>query len=379
MVPQEELKSLSITEGVPLTNIEKDYVMGWLLWGIYNNPVLAENLILKGGNCLRKIYFPDTRFSDDLDFTTYELDSEQRFHEHLDSVCDKVTEASGIVFDKERTNVELKDTPIQEQQALEGRVYFKGFAGDSSLTMRIKFDVSEYEKIILPLQTHPMIHNFSDTELCRVEVLSYSLEEILAEKLRSWVQRTRSRDLFDVVKIVESGRVPISKTNVLSTFFQKTIYKNVPMSGKEELLFEKKFEDVSSTWDKTIICSTSALMVASNAIGLFKNFIQALFQPEILSAIGATVGIMPSYSYNINSGFREAIIEAGRQRMLIKLRYHGRDRDIEPYSFRYKSGREYFYGYDRTRGQIIKSFFLEGIEGVSVIPQQYSPRWAVEF
>lgn len=68
MISPDIVKELSITWGVPLPVVEKDYVMGWLLWAAYNEPSLANNLVLKGGNCLRKIYFPDTRFSDDLDF-----------------------------------------------------------------------------------------------------------------------------------------------------------------------------------------------------------------------------------------------------------------------------------------------------------------------
>ncbi len=87
MISANEVKELSSQLGVPLSYVEKDYVMGWLLWGIYTNPILAQNLVLKGGNCLRKVYFPDTRFSDDLDFTTYRLDTGQIFHQHLDSLC----------------------------------------------------------------------------------------------------------------------------------------------------------------------------------------------------------------------------------------------------------------------------------------------------
>ena len=55
MISTDEVRGLSIQQGVPLPYIEKDYVMGWLLWGIYAHPSLAQNLVLKGGNCLRKI------------------------------------------------------------------------------------------------------------------------------------------------------------------------------------------------------------------------------------------------------------------------------------------------------------------------------------
>jgi predicted nucleotidyltransferase component of viral defense system len=78
MISTDEVQGLSIQLGVPLPYVEKDYVMGWLLWGIYQTPSLAQNFVLKGGNCLRKIYFPDTRFSDDLDFTALHLNTEDR-------------------------------------------------------------------------------------------------------------------------------------------------------------------------------------------------------------------------------------------------------------------------------------------------------------
>ena len=51
------------------TQIEKDYIIGWLLNGISKNGYLRENLIFKGGTALRKIFFSDYRLSEDLDFT----------------------------------------------------------------------------------------------------------------------------------------------------------------------------------------------------------------------------------------------------------------------------------------------------------------------
>lgn len=47
----------------------KDYVLSWLLLGISKNPILSDNLVFKGGTVLKKVYFPDYRFSEDLDFT----------------------------------------------------------------------------------------------------------------------------------------------------------------------------------------------------------------------------------------------------------------------------------------------------------------------
>jgi uncharacterized protein len=51
------------------TQIEKDYILSWLLWGISQSEVLQQILIFKGGTVLKKAYYRDYRFSEDLDFT----------------------------------------------------------------------------------------------------------------------------------------------------------------------------------------------------------------------------------------------------------------------------------------------------------------------
>jgi predicted nucleotidyltransferase component of viral defense system len=49
--------------------VEKDYVLGWILAGMYGHEELAESWVFKGGTCLKKCYFETYRFSEDLDFT----------------------------------------------------------------------------------------------------------------------------------------------------------------------------------------------------------------------------------------------------------------------------------------------------------------------
>ena len=48
---------------------EKDYALGWVLWGIGSHPRLAESCAFKGGTCLKKCYVETYRFSEELDFT----------------------------------------------------------------------------------------------------------------------------------------------------------------------------------------------------------------------------------------------------------------------------------------------------------------------
>jgi len=49
--------------------IELDYALSWILAGISEHQSLKNNLVFKGGTALKKCYFGDYRFSEDLDFS----------------------------------------------------------------------------------------------------------------------------------------------------------------------------------------------------------------------------------------------------------------------------------------------------------------------
>jgi len=384
MIPTEEINKTSETLGVPLVNVEKDYVMGWMLWALYSQSQLSESLVLKGGNCLRKVYFPETRFSDDLDFTALRMPAELEFKQEVNSLCQMLKSTASIPFELDQTRVEEKPTPDQDCKALDARVYFRGFAGDSSLILRLKFDISEFETIVFPPVLNPLLHGYSDASSCSVNVRAYTLEEVLAEKLRSWIQRTRARDLFDAVKIIQQSGLTINKRRMLDAFLRKTLFKGIPRASRDHLLVDDKFRAVEQDWLTTIVCPTNAMILFLNAVELFRQFVETLFQPATLTALGIGVGPIPAPLTNIATSIREAIIQAGRLRQTILMRYDGLEREIEPYSFRYRvpkdgHGAEYFYGFDRTRGKTIKSFSYTKIQSVRPSGRAFVPRYAVEF
>ena len=62
MIKQSEIKNISRQYVVPISTIERDYTQNWIL-------SFLPKMAFKGGTCLRKVYFKEYRFSDDLDFT----------------------------------------------------------------------------------------------------------------------------------------------------------------------------------------------------------------------------------------------------------------------------------------------------------------------
>ena len=69
MIDGREILASAGNLGLRPNVVEKDYVLGWLLAGIFNHPALKDSWVFKGGTCLKKCYFETYRFSEDLDFT----------------------------------------------------------------------------------------------------------------------------------------------------------------------------------------------------------------------------------------------------------------------------------------------------------------------
>jgi len=69
MISEAEIRRFAAAAKVDPMVIDLDYSLGWFLLGMLKTGDLFGSLIFKGGTCLRKCYFPDYRFSEDLDFT----------------------------------------------------------------------------------------------------------------------------------------------------------------------------------------------------------------------------------------------------------------------------------------------------------------------
>ena len=72
MIDKSEIMEFSREFGLRANVIEKYYVLGWVLAGIFNHIEIGPNWVFKGGTCLKKCYFETYRFSEDLDFTLTE-------------------------------------------------------------------------------------------------------------------------------------------------------------------------------------------------------------------------------------------------------------------------------------------------------------------
>jgi predicted nucleotidyltransferase component of viral defense system len=77
------LRDAAREQGVPQEVIEKDYAMSYLLAAISTEEKLGRSLVLKGGTALKKLFFGDYRFSEDLDFSARGAPTGERLEESL--------------------------------------------------------------------------------------------------------------------------------------------------------------------------------------------------------------------------------------------------------------------------------------------------------
>ena len=200
MISENELRQHAETHDLNEANVQRDYVFGWLISGLYRTSSLADALVLKGGNGLRKGYFPNTRFSDDLDFTTEQGLEGGHLLEELNGVCRFAQDAAGVSFDIDRNRIVGEQQIDGKKKAFKIKLYFKDFlTGADHITLSVRMDIAEYDRLYLPVQERQLIHPYSDVEDCSTTIRCIKLEEALAEKMKCLLQRRYCFDLFDLV------------------------------------------------------------------------------------------------------------------------------------------------------------------------------------
>ena len=183
--------------------VEKDYVLGWILAGINAHEELAESWVFKGGTCLKKCYFETYRFSEDLDFTLRDeshLD-EEFLRPVFEEVVAWVTEQSGLNIPADQLEFDIYDNP-RGRPNCQGKIAYRGPVSPTSGGWpKIKLDLTADERLVLPSVRREVFHPYTDRPEGGIWANCYAYEEAFGEKLRALGERTRPRDLYDVVNL----------------------------------------------------------------------------------------------------------------------------------------------------------------------------------
>lgn len=240
MIPVAELKRLASDTGIHFSTLELDYCLGWMLYGISREAELYHGIVFKGGTALRKCYFKEYRFSQDLDYTCRKELPPDRLEPLIRNACRNASHMSGVAFEL----VEFRRLrEISGEEAFNVRIEYRGPSNPSAGNLpRIQFDLTYYEDVVLPPQDMKVLHFYTDS-LRGARAWCYSLDEILAEKLRSILQQRkrvpRPRDFYDlwwVLKNKDCDRKAVRDAFLKKCELKKESFKTVADFFEKDLL-----------------------------------------------------------------------------------------------------------------------------------------------
>ena len=232
--------------------IDLDYSLGWFLLGLSRNDALRNCLRFKGGTCLRKCYFPEYRFSEDLDFTMETFLPATEIETYFQQIAQWVTERDGPNFQIQPIRFEIIDDEYGSE-SYQARIYYRGPLqwGGSPRTIRI--DVTRHERLSLPAVRRPISHLYSDSSVFQsADLMCYALEEVMAEKLRAVGGQRRfsvSRDLYDISNLQKAG---VDLQKVMSVLPGKFQARGISLSQVSISVLESRKSEFLQDWNRRL-------------------------------------------------------------------------------------------------------------------------------
>ena len=389
----EKREILAIAQQTSLTPhvVEKDYVLGWMLAGIYSHNDLAANWIFKGGTCLKKCFFETYRFSEDLDFTLTKP-------EHLDAdflkstfseVGEWIYEQSGIEIPADKQEFEIYRNP-RGQISCQGKISYKGPVSSTHGLPRVKLDLIADERIVLPPVRVPIFHPYTDVPDDGIEVLAYDYVEAFAEKFRALAERTRPRDLYDVVHLYRNAEARPDAHRFMDVLRAKCEFKGIGVPRLSDL--EPHRADLETGWIHMLEHQLPALLPVAtfwDALPeIFAWLAGAVAPPLAAMPVGAGDILVRERLINLpgssrGQSFIEMVRFAAANRLLVEIDYRDKEgnrsvRAVEAYSLRRSQAGDIRLMAVRADNGQPRSYLVNNILGVKSTQTPFSPRYPIE-
>jgi predicted nucleotidyltransferase component of viral defense system len=200
MITEQELRQAAVQAEMGVGQVEHEYVMLCALDALHGAVPLGSLLCLKGGTALRLLYFADWRHSVDLDFSALPGLSTDALRPFVETWFGRVEQLHGVslqICDFHRAN-----------GAVRLRAQFVG--------------------------------------------LSYALEEILAEKVRSILERGKARDYYDVWQLLKEKSRSFDAVTTRRTLLTKCENKGLPAPTVERLLAPELLAGARAYWEQDL-------------------------------------------------------------------------------------------------------------------------------
>lgn len=271
--------------GLPWEVLERDYLLSWILAGIAQIDVLNKALVFKGGTALKKCYFGEYRFSEDLDFTT--TDPTITVEEVELAMQEACIQAKQLLNPYTEVNI-ICERYLERKPHPRGQLAFDiraQFPWHRHPQVNVMVEMTRDEKLVKPTLTRPIIHNYG--EFFNTQLQVYSLEEIVAEKLRAILQttqtferrgwvRSRARDYYDLWRILNTYKNELNLCNFSDLVREKCDVREVTFTNFQSFFSGSLLQVVEKTWEEWLASLVPELPTYKLVINELSKQIEAI-------------------------------------------------------------------------------------------------------
>lgn len=270
MLSKAKLQRLANRQKVALGILEKDYVLTEVLKALSQVPRLNDIFVFKGGTALRKVYFSHWRYSEDLDFTVKHTMAKEELRNNLDTWYHQIEGESRIRLTTRQLYKTGGYARIRTQ-----------FLGPLSYPGMIYMDLSFDEPLCLePEYRRVLTDPFTDEQR---KVLVYPLEELLAEKMRSLLERGKSRDYYDAWRLLKEHTSQLDFKLLGTVLSKKLAHKSLTLESVSEFL-PRDTKALKRYWEEELGQQVSSLLPLAEVLKQLRELLDEFVAPYMTSA-----------------------------------------------------------------------------------------------
>jgi predicted nucleotidyltransferase component of viral defense system len=269
--------------GVRLDILEKDYALSYLLKAIAEEPALGERLVLKGGTALRKCYFSDYRFSEDLDFSTH---SPGAIPDLVGKMSLAIQRMNQLLEERGPFQAQAEPLILREPHPFEQAAFLirVQFPTHRQPLCRLKVEITVDEPLLLPPEKRTLLHDYD--EPLAADIWVYQLAEIVAEKLRAllqskarlaergWGASRVCRDYYDLWAILRREQL---KETIPHLVKQKCAVRNLTLETPADFFAEPLLQVARAEWRVQILPFVSDAPAPEQVLAELKTRVQSLW------------------------------------------------------------------------------------------------------
>jgi hypothetical protein len=231
-----------------------------------------------------------------------------------------------------------------------------------------------------------VFHPYSDRPDGGIWANCYPYEEAFAEKVRALGERTRPRDLYDVVNLYRHTDSRPSASVLLDVLRQKCDFKGISVPSFESLVPHRA--ELEAMWADMLSHQLPTLPPLNDFWDALPEIFawimggalvpqRAVIQP-VVGEVPVRSRVLPMTVPVRSRSTLEIIRFAAANYLCVDLTYDGSVRRIEPYSLRQTADGYYILKAIRSDSGEPRSYRIDRIQGATVTSEVFSPQYAVE-